>query len=222
MPSRSTVCALAGPVTARTAKNAHDENSSFFEIAVHLAVASRSNEHDIGPPVTRDGGSFGGYGAVARRGPCNAYRPHNFAASCAARSPTSLNKFVSGCSRPWPYLTLPPFGCTSVATPGVRSCRRPALRMGDLWRQVSWLTARTSLSSLPGAPTRSASGVFGEDLPLTVAGAATVLALVAPHRVPSSSPRACARFDTVTPLNGLRNGTLSTQIRLRAGDRRTC
>ncbi len=132
------------------------------------------------------------------------------------------DKFVSGCSRPWPYLTLPPFGCTSVATPGNRSPARPARRMGDLWRQVSWLTARTSLSSLPGAPTRSASGVIGEDLPLTVAGAATVLTLVASHRVPSSSRRACARLDTVTPLDGRRNGTLSTQIRTCAGERRTC
>jgi hypothetical protein len=64
---------------------------------------------------------------------------------------------------------------TSVAATGDRSTARPARRMGDLCRQVSWLAAQASLSSLPGASTRRASGVLGEDSPLTVAGAAAAL-----------------------------------------------
>lgn len=47
--------------------------------------------------------------------------------------------------RPWACLTLLPIGCTSVATTGNRSTARPARRMGDLCRQVSWLTAQASL-----------------------------------------------------------------------------
>ena len=52
--------------------------------------------------------------------------------------------------RPKACLTLLPIGCTSVATTGNRSTARPARRMGDLCRQVSWLTARAFLSGLPG------------------------------------------------------------------------
>lgn len=67
-------------------------------------------------------------------------------------------------------------------------------------------------SSLPGTPTRSASGVFGGDLPPTVAGAATGLTQGASHRVPSSSPYALAHGDTVTPLKRRISIRLSTQI----------
>lgn len=67
-----------------------------------------------------------------------------------------------------------PTGFTSVATTGVRSDARPAQRMGDMCRQVSWLTAQ---AFPPAFPTRASmeagvSGVRGENLPLTVAGAA--------------------------------------------------
>jgi hypothetical protein len=71
----------------------------------------------------------------------------------------------------------------------IRSTERPARRMGDLCRQVSWLAARASLSGLPGGPTWIASGIFGEDLPLTVAGAASASSWrrsAASHRVPFS------------------------------------
>ncbi len=77
-------------------------------------------------------------------------------------------------SRPWACLTLLPFGCTSAATTGNRSTERPARRMGDLCRQVSWLTARASLF-LPsrwlnvGRQWRR----WKKDSPFTVAGAAT-------------------------------------------------
>jgi len=66
---------------------------------------------------------------------------------------------------------------TSVATTVFRSTKRPAWRMGDLRRQVSWLTAQAFLSNLPGDPTWSASGIYGRNLPLTVAGAASASTL---------------------------------------------
>jgi hypothetical protein len=70
-------------------------------------------------------------------------------------------------------LTLLPAGCTSVAAAVSRSTVRPAQRMGDTCRQVSWLAARTLPTSLPDRTYGSVSGIRGESLPLTVAGAAT-------------------------------------------------
>lgn len=46
-------------------------------------------------------------------------------------------------------LTWAPFGYTSVATTVDRSTKRPAWRMGDLRRQVSWLTAQTFSPAFP-------------------------------------------------------------------------
>jgi len=57
--------------------------------------------------------------------------------------------------------------------------------MDDLCRQVSWLTARMPFSRLPSNPMWIASGICGEDSPLTVAGAAAGLTRVS-HRVPFS------------------------------------
>lgn len=73
----------------------------------------------------------------------------------------------------------------------IRSTERPARRMGDLRRQVSWLAAQASVSDLPAAPTWSASGICGVDLPLTVAGAASA----SKRRLPSL---------TVFPFHSLR------------------
>ena len=60
-----------------------------------------------------------------------------------------------------------------VATTELRTTARPARRMGDMCRQVSWLTAQALSSSLPDAP--GTSGIRGESSPLTVAGAAADL-----------------------------------------------
>jgi hypothetical protein len=43
------------------------------------------------------------------------------------------------------------------------------------------------------------SGICGANLPLTVAGAVSALALVAPHRVPIFAVRATCTNETVTP-----------------------
>jgi len=68
-----------------------------------------------------------------------------------------------------------PFRFT-VATTGVRSSARPARKMGDLCRQVSWLAARAP----PDRPSRRRLGrrqwhKMVEGSPLTVAGAAAAL-----------------------------------------------
>lgn len=136
---------------------------------------------------------------------------------------TQLQRYVSRPSRrktqanlagsersPWPYLTWLPFGCTSVATTGNRSTTRPAWRMGDSCRQVSWLTARALPSAFPATLGRR-QWHSGGSLPSTVAGAATGSTRMS-YRVPSSSPPACACGDTVTPLMRRKSAHLSTQF----------
>ena len=72
----------------------------------------------------------------------------------------------------------------------IRSTERPARRMGDLCRQVSWLAARASLSGLPGVPRRSASDIIGEGLAAYSCGSSLGFDLApgsaASHRVPFS------------------------------------
>lgn len=123
------------------------------------------------------------------------------------KSPANL---AGSKSSPWPYLTWLPFGCTSVATTGNRSTTRPAWRMGDSCRQVSWLTARTLPSAFPATHCRR-QWHSGGSLPSTVAGAATGSTRMS-YRVPSSSPPACACGDTVTPPKHMRRLALSMEF----------
>jgi len=74
-------------------------------------------------------------------------RNQRFHCSNAAYEP--IAKVFRTSKSPRPYLTLLPIGCTSVATTGNRSTERPARRMDDLCRQVSWLMARASCPDLP-------------------------------------------------------------------------
>ena len=91
-------------------------------------------------------------------------------------------------------LTWLPFGCTSVAATVVRSTARPARWMGDSCRQVSWLTARASLSNLPSSPVRIASGIRGKKLAAHSCGRSRGFD-------PEASPRSLDRHATYLRLS---------------------
>ena len=97
-------------------------------------------------------------------------------------------------------LTLLPAGCTSVAATALRSKVRPAPRMGDLCRQVSWLAAQAPCSDLPDTTFAGCvSGHNGAGSPHTVAGAATELATIRGRTAFPFHPQAFQPAETVTP-----------------------
>ena len=57
-----------------------------------------------------------------------------------------------------------------VAKTAFRSAMRPAWKIGDLCRQVSWLTAQASLSYLPDQPKEAISGIAEETHRLQLRG----------------------------------------------------
>jgi hypothetical protein len=77
---------------------------------------------------------------------------------------------------------------TSVATTVVRSAARPVRKMGDMWRQVSWLAARALVSDLPNGPNAGASVAFAEQACRSQLRGQPRLPARMPNRVPFSSP----------------------------------
>ena len=75
---------------------------------------------------------------------------------------------------------------TSVATTGVRSTARPARKMGDSRRQVSWLTAQTSLP--PSQHRKRVSGIQGSRLAVHSCGGSRGFDAFASTAFPFHSP----------------------------------
>ena len=100
-----------------------------------------------------------------------------------------------------------PLPVSSVATTGVRSSARPAQRMGDVCRQVSWLAAQTLLPAFPKDPMRTVQWHMWQQLAAYSCGGSSGIARCRAHRIPiftvlcchSPKPSQCERTRSGSP-----------------------
>lgn len=127
------------------------------------------------------------------------------------RSPDAQIKSVKE-TFPWPCLTPPPSVAHISRLYGYPFLRASRTEDGRL--VTAGLLAHGSDVTLQPSQRSEADRQWlcGKNLPLTVAGAATGSTTRSSHRVPSSSPRALARLDTVTPVKRRKTDTLSMPL----------